>query len=96
MADTDQVLNWFTGLDKQTYSFLKFDVVDLYRSISKELVIKSLKFAGNYTSVPNEDLSLIKNSCKSVLHEQGNLWHKKRANITSSLFDVAQGSVMDA
>ena len=60
------------------------------------MVIKSLKFAGIYTSVPTEDLSLIKNACKSVLYEQGNLWQKKRANNTSSLFDVAQGSFMGA
>ena len=95
-TDTDQVLNWFTGLEKQTYSFFKFDVVDFYPSISEELVIRSLKFAGKYTNVPNEDLSLIKNACKSVLYEQGNLWRKKRANNISSLFDVAQGSFMGA
>ena len=29
-TDTNQVLNWFTGLEKQKYSFLKFDVVDFY------------------------------------------------------------------
>ena len=59
-TDTDKVLNWFTGLEKQTYSLFKFDVVDFYPNISKELVIKSIKFAGNYTGVPTEDLSLIK------------------------------------
>ena len=59
-TDTDQVLNWFTGLKKQKYSFFKFDVVDFYPSISKELVKKSLKFASNYTVVFTEDLSLIK------------------------------------
>lgn len=51
-TDTDKVLNWFSGLEKQTYSFLKFDVVDFYFSTCEELVTKSLKFAGNYTSVP--------------------------------------------
>ena len=95
-TDTDQVLNWFTGLEKQTYSFFKFDVVDFYPSISKELVIKSLKFADNYTSKPTEDSSLIKKKCKSVLYEQGSLWQKKKANNTRSLFNVAQGSFMGA
>ena len=95
-TDTDQVLNWFTGLEKQTYSFFKFDVVDFYPSISEELVTKSLKFASKYTVVSTEDLSLIKNACKSVLYEQGNLWRKKRVNNISSLFDVAQGSFMGA
>ena len=52
-TDTDQVLNWFTSFENQTYRFFNFDVVDLYPSISEELVIKSLRFAGSYTSVPN-------------------------------------------
>ena len=71
-------------------------MVDFYPSISEELVIKSLKFAGNYTTVSTEDLSLIKNACKSVLCEQANLWRKKRVNNNSSLFDLAQGSIMGA
>ena len=71
-------------------------MVDYYPSISEELVIKSLNFADSYISVPTEDLSLIKNTCKSVLCEQGALWRKKRANNTNSLFDVAQGSYMGA
>ena len=86
----------FTGLDKQAYSLFKFDLVDFYPSISEELVIKSLKFADSYTNVPDEDLSLIRNACKSVLCEQGNLWRKKRANNNNSLFDVTQRSYMGA
>ena len=49
-------------------------ILAIYPSISEELVTKSLKFAGNYTVVSTEDLSLIKNACKSVLYKQGNLW----------------------
>ena len=70
--------------------------MDFYPSISEELVIKSLNFAETYTNVPAEDLGLIRNACKSVLCEQGNLWRKKRANNNNSLFDVAQGSYMGA
>ena len=95
-TNTDQVLSWFIGLEEQKYSFFKFDVVDYYPSISEELVIKSLNFANNYISVPAEDLSLIRNACKSVLCEQGALWCRKGVNTTNSLFDVAQGSYMGA
>ena len=95
-TNTDQVLSWFIGLEEQKYSFFKFDVVDYYPSISEELVIKSLNFANNYISVPAEDLSLIRNACKSVLCEQGALWRRKGVNTTNSLFDVAQGSYMGA
>jgi len=37
-TNTDQVLSWFIGLDKETYSFFKFDVIDFYYSISEEIV----------------------------------------------------------
>ena len=62
---------------------------DFYPSISEELVVKSLNFAKTNTNVPAENLGLIRNACKSVLCEQGNLWRKKRANNNNSLFDVA-------
>ena len=77
-TNTDQVLSWFIGLDKETYSFFKFDVVDFYPSISEDLVTKSLKFSDSYTNIPTEDLVLIKNACKSILYDRGNLWRKKR------------------
>ena len=57
-TDTNKVFNWFTGLKKQMYSFFKLYVVDFFLSISEELVIKSVKFAGNYTSVPTKDLKV--------------------------------------
>ena len=60
-------LCWFIGLDKETYSFFKFDVIDFYHLISEELVTKSLKFAESYTNIPTEDLVLIKNACKFIL-----------------------------
>ena len=63
-TDTDQVFNWFSGLENQTYSFFNFDVVNFYASFSEILITKSLKYAGNYATVPTEDLSLIKNACK--------------------------------
>ena len=65
-------------LDKETYSFLKFDVIDFYPSISEKLATKSMKFAESYTNIPTEDLVLIKHACKSILYDQGNLWRKKR------------------
>ena len=58
---------WFGITD--VYSF-KFDVFGFYPSISEELVTKSLKFADSCISVPNENLSQIKNACKPVLDEQ--------------------------
>ena len=93
-TNTDQVLSWFIGLDKETYSFFKFDVFDFYSSISEELMTKSLKFAESYFNIPTEDLVIIKNCCKSILYDRGNLWRKKRGENSNSLFEVAQDSCL--
>ena len=95
-TNTNQVLDWFIDLDKETYIFFKLDVVDFYSSIREELVTKSLKFDESYTSIPTEDLVLIKNACKSILYGRGNLWWKKRGENNNSFFDVAQGRVLGA
>ena len=95
-TNTDQVLIWFVGLCKKIYRFFKFDVVDFYHSISEELVTKSLKIAEKYTNIPTEDLVLIKNACKSMRYERGNLWRKKSRENNNSLFDVTQGSYLAA
>ena len=62
-------------------------MVDFYLPISKIIIIKLLKFAGSFTSVPNEDLSLIEKTPKSQYFEQENLWRKKRRdNILTRTF----------
>ena len=63
----DQKLKYLTILEKLTKSFFKFSVAEFYFCLSEYFLRKSLKFAGNYTSLPYEALSLIKNTCKSVL-----------------------------
>ena len=93
-TNSDQVLSWFIGLDKEVYSYLKFNVVDYYPSISEELVTKSLKYAESNTNIPTKDLLIIINTCKSILYDWGNLWRKKRGQNNNSLFDVAQGSYL--
>ena len=56
-------MKWYRQSLKLAHWFgktnVKFDKVDFYPSISKELGIKSLKFPGNYTSVSTEGLSMI-------------------------------------
>ena len=47
--NTDGVIKWFANVDdKQNCRFLKFDVVDFYPSISKELLQRALNFAKKY------------------------------------------------
>ena len=59
-TDTDQVISWLIGLDKETYSYSNFDVIDFYPSVNEKLVTKSLKIAKSYNIIPTDDLVLIK------------------------------------
>ena len=35
-TDTDQVISWLIGLDKETYSYSNFDVIDFYPSVNEK------------------------------------------------------------
>ena len=59
--------------------------MDFSSSIGEELVIKSLKFVGSYTSVPNEDLILLNNARNSVLYDKETCG-ARREQITPVLF----------
>ena len=49
--NTDSVIIWFNELtDKSDRSFISFDIVDFYPSISEKLLLDALSFASNYLS----------------------------------------------
>ena len=92
-TNTEQVLKWFKSLPKNKYQFLKFDVVEYYPSISRNLLEKALNFAEKYTTISKQDRNIIFNAAKSVLFHDGSAWIKRNANSkTEELFDVAMGS----
>ena len=66
--NTEEVLNWFKGLEnKKSLKWLKFDIVNYYPSISKDLLMKALNFAKQFTHISDEEISLILHCRKSVL-----------------------------
>ena len=66
--NTDGVLKWFAGItDKQNCCFLKFDVVNFYPSISKDLMLRALKFAKTFITIDNAEIEIIMNARKSLL-----------------------------
>ena len=50
--NTRSVLNWFSRIDNK-------DIDNLYASISKELIHKSLDFAANYVHTSQDDRNII-------------------------------------
>lgn len=84
------VLNWFGGIQhKEKHSFIAFDVVDFYPSISMSLLITALQFASNYVNITDEERHIILHAKQSLLYNTGEPWGKKSS---SGLFDVTMGS----
>jgi hypothetical protein len=87
--NTKEVIRWFCDINnKQTYSFICFDVCEFYPSITEELLLKALEYAATYCTISQQDKNIIVNAKKSLLYDKNVPWTKKGA----SVFDVTMGS----
>ena len=88
--NTKSVLYCFNQVtDKSQYSFIAFDVVDFYPSISIDLLNAALDFASKYDDITDTEREIILHAKKSCLYNSGKHWEKKSS---SNLFDVTMGS----
>ena len=77
--NTQNVTDWFGNIEEKTmYSFISFDIIDFYRSISKNLLEEAISWASSLASISNEDISIIKHARKSLLLNNGKPWTKKK------------------
>ena len=87
--NTDAVVTWFQNIEnKDISSFIKFDIVDFYPSISKDLLINTINFAKSITSIDGKII-------KSILHAQKSLlFNKNKALVKKENpdFDATIGS----
>ena len=82
------VIDWFKNLkNKKNLSFLVFDVVNYYPSITLELLLLALKWAKQFVEITDEEIEIIVETKKSLLYFDGEVWTKKG----EKNFDVAQG-----
>ena len=88
--NTSSVIDWFNSIpDKKNCKFLKFDIIEFYPSITEELLMKSINFAKQFTTIDDETTQIILNARKSFLFDlDSNPWVKK----DNSMFDVTMGS----
>ena len=62
------VVDWFSSIrEKHRHSFLVFDIVDFYPSISEELLRLSLEYAQQHTTVSEQEVEIIMHSRKTLL-----------------------------
>ena len=87
--NTDAVVTWFQNIEnKDISSFIKFDIVDFYPSISKDLLINTINFAKSITPIDGKII-------KSILHAQKSLlFNKNKALVKKENpdFDATMGS----
>ncbi|KAJ8027867.1 hypothetical protein HOLleu_29941 [Holothuria leucospilota] len=88
--NTMAVVSWFSNLaNKSTTSFICFDIVDFYPSITEDLLSQALNFALLNDAISEQDLDIVMHCRKSLLFHDGKPWVKKSSE---DLFDVTMGS----
>ena len=88
--DTESVIKWYKDIpNKPVQSFICFDIVDSYPSISEELLVKALNFASKYDEITEEEKKIIIHAKESLLFSGKEAWCKISSN---SYFDVTVGS----
>ena len=87
--NTQAVLQRFSDVtDKNDKTFIKFDIVEFYPSISEDLLSKAITFAKSLVTVTAHEESIIWHSRKSILFSETSSWIKRE----SGQFDVTMGS----
>ena len=88
--NTGAVLKWFNNItDKNTCSFIQFDIKEFYLSITENILHQTLKFVKQHTHIDKTNLRIINHCRKSLLFSDYKTWKKKS---TGSCFDVTMGS----
>ena len=86
--NTYSCLEWYKQIkDKEKHSFLVFDIVSFYPSITIELLNKALDWASQFVAITSDERKSIIDSRKSFLVFKGEHWIKK----TNPDFDVTMG-----
>ena len=84
--NTTSVLQWYKQLpNKRNSTFICFDVVEFYPSISEALLNRALDFVSRRVNISATDRQIIINAKHSLLFSNGQPWMKRNSN---SLFDV--------
>ena len=88
--NSDTVIEWFKEIpNKSSHSFISFDVVDFYPSITDELLTKALTFASQFDDITEDEKHIIMQAKNSLLFNEREAWQKKDGNPN---FDVTMGS----
>ena len=66
--NSDSVISWFNKIpDKNANTFILFDVVNMYGSISDKLLLEPLEWASKFTKLTKQEIDIILKDKRSVL-----------------------------
>ena len=83
------VIEWFEELNnKQSLTFIQFDIVEFYPNITETLLKKALEYAKKNVNVTEDEIKIILETKKAILFSDGIPWTKKG----NKKFDVTMGS----
>lgn len=89
-TNSSSVTKWFKSInDKKRHTFISFDIVDFYPSITETLLDEAIVWAKQHTTITEQDIIVIKTARKSLLFYQAKPWEKRN---TQNMFDVTMGS----
>ena len=88
-TSTNGKIHWFKTLEgKDKLSFIEFDIVDFYASITEEILKKALNWARDVVEITDEEIGTILQTKKALLFFNNQCWVKKGR----TTFDVSMGS----
>ena len=88
--NTQSVIHWFKNIrNKPNDTFLSFDIVEFYPSISKELLDRAILWEKTFVDISDANVRIIRHASKSVLFSGEQPWIKRN---NDSMFDVTMGS----
>ena len=72
------VIDWFRNIkNKQQHSFICFDIVDFYPSISQNLLSRALNFTSNLDDITSNEEDIIMQAKTSFILHKDQPWEKK-------------------
>ena len=74
--------------DKKRSTFVQFDIIEFHPSITRELILRRLNHAREYTDIMQEEIEIIQACRKSVLSDNRRTWVKSHVDN----FDVPMGA----
>ena len=83
-----ETIEWFRGMKTESKAtFIQFDIIDFYPSITKNLLIDSINYARKYIDITNEQYEIILACRKTVIKNNDSTWVKNGLDN----FDVPMG-----